>query len=231
MPFLKYCSPLAILVLVTGLLAPATSFSQDTRYVSDKLFVPMRSGAGSEYRIIHKGISSGTVITEFQRTENGEWAEVETRGGTRGWMRTQFIQTDPPAAMLLKQFEAQLAEVEAERDKMRASLSVTASEAYEAGDAAQTLRTELAATQEELMAIKRVSGAAIELDLQNRNLSEELETQRAETELLRLENIRLQERIGNNQILDGAIAVLLGVIIAFLAPRLIPKKRRADGWA
>ena len=231
MPFLKYCSPLAILVLVTGLLAPATSFSQDTRYVSDKLFVPMRSGAGSEYRIIHKGISSGTVITEFQRTENGEWAEVETRGGTRGWMRTQFIQTDPPAAMLLKQFEAQLAEVEAERDKIRASLSVTASEAYEAGDAAQALRTELAATQEELLEIKRVSGAAIELDLQNRNLSEELETQRAETELLRLENIRLQERIGNNQILDGAIAVLLGVIIAFLAPRLIPKKRRADGWA
>jgi len=231
MPFLKYCSPLAILVLVAGLLAPATSFSQDTRYVSDKLFVPMRSGAGSEYRIIHKGISSGTAITEFQRTENGEWAEVETRGGTRGWMRTQFIQTDPPAAMLLKQFEAQLAEVEAERDKIRASLSVTASEAYEAGDAAQALRTELTATQEELMAIKRVSGAAIELDLQNRNLSEELETQRAETELLRLENIRLQERIGNNQILDGAIAVLLGVIIAFLAPRLIPKKRRADGWA
>ena len=40
MPFLKYCPPLTILVLITGLLAPATSFSQDTRYVSDKLFVP-----------------------------------------------------------------------------------------------------------------------------------------------------------------------------------------------
>ena len=206
-------------------------FGQETRYVGDQLYVPIRSGAGGEYRILHKGLPSGTAITQFSESEDGVWAEVETRGGTRGWMRTQFIQENPPAAVLLKQLESELAEVEAERDRMRASLSATASEAYEAGDAAAALRQELTETKAALAEIRRVSGAAVELDAQNRVLAEELETQRSETELLRLENVRLQERISNSQIIDGALAVLLGVIITLIAPRLMPKRRNSDGWA
>jgi SH3 domain protein len=40
----------------------------------------------------------------------------------------------------------------------------------------------------------------------------------------------LRERIANNQILDGALAVLLGVLLALIAPRLWPSKKRSDGW-
>lgn len=220
------------LLALGGLTALALSAgAQETRYISDKLLVPVRSGAGGEYRILHRGLPSGTAITHFTTSEDGVWAEIETRGGTRGWVRAQYLQSEPPAALLLKDMEDKLAAVEADRDKIRASLSATASEAYEAGDAAESLRQELAQSQAELTEIKRVSGAALELDAQNRALAEELESQRSETELLRLENVRLQERISNSQILDGAIAVLLGVIITILAPRLIPRKRRNDGWA
>lgn len=218
---------LALLVLGAATMATA----QETRYVNDKLFVPIRTGAGGDYRIIHKGIPSGTAITQLGLSEDGDWAEIETRGGTRGWMRAQFLQPEPPAVVLLKQLEQELADIEADRDRMRASLSATASDAYKAGDAAETLQTELTAVKAELAEVKRVSGAALELDAQNQNLTRELETQRKEGDLLRLENLRLQARIDNNQMIDGAIAVLLGVIIAALAPRLIPRRRRNDGWA
>lgn len=220
-------SALALLALV----ATVTATAQETVYVNDKLFVPIRTGAGGDYRIIHKGIPSGTAITQFQLSEDGDWAEIETRGGTRGWMRAQFLQPEPPAIVLLKQLEQELAEVEADRDRMRASLSATASDAYEAGDAAKALQTELATVKAQLAEVTRVSGAALELDAQNRALATELETQRSESDLLRLENLRLQERVDNNQMTDGAIAVLLGVIIAIVAPRLLPRRRRSDGWA
>jgi len=141
------------------------------------------------------------------------------------------IHPEPPAIVLLKQLEQELVEVEADRDKMRASLSATASDAYEAGDAAEALRAELATVKAELTEVKRVSSAALELDAQNQNLATELETQRKEGELLRLENQRLQALMDNSQILDGAIAVLLGVIIAAIGPRLMPRRRRSDGWA
>ena len=222
-----FCSALALLALVVTVSVTA----QETVYVNDKLFVPIRTGAGGDYRIVHKGIPSGTAITQFQLSEDGDWAEIETRGGTRGWMRAQFLQPEPPAIVLLKQLEQELAEVEADRDRMRASLSATASDAYEAGDAAKALQTELATVKAELAEVTRVSGAALELDAQNRTLATELETQRSESDLLRLENLRLQERVDHNQMIDGAIAVLLGVIIAIVAPRLLPRRRRSDGWA
>ena len=204
--------------------------AQETRYISDKLLVPIRSGAGGQYRILHKGLPSGTALTQFSISEDAVWAEIETRGGTRGWIRAQYLQPEPPAALLLSEMEERLNAVETERDKLRDNLSATKSEASEAGGELETLRSELSSTQEELTEIKRVSAAALELDAQNSSLITELESQRSEAELLRLENVRLQERISNNQIIDGAIAVLLGVVITILAPRLIPRKRRNDGW-
>ena len=93
------------------------------------------------------------------------------------------------------------------------------------------LERELDTTRDELTEIKRVSAAAIELDLMNQQLVAELESERSEADLLRLENVRLRERITNNQMLDGALAVLLGVILAVIAPRLWPRKKRQDGWS
>ena len=93
------------------------------------------------------------------------------------------------------------------------------------------LTTTIERTQAELTEIKRVSAAALDLDLMNQQLVAELESGRSSADLLRLENVRLRERIANNQMMDGALAVLLGVILAVVAPRLWPRKKRPDGWS
>ncbi len=231
MPLLLHCLRFTAITLVLQLCVAQTSIAQDTRYVGDKLFVPIRSGAGGDYRILHKGVPSGTAITTFQRSPDDSWTEVETVGGTRGWMRSEFIQIDPPAAMRVAALEKQLTVLDADREKMRASLSTTASTAYEAGQTIDALQRELATTTEALTDIKRVSSAAITLDEQNRTLLQELESLRADKALLRLENLRLQDRLTNIQIIDGALAVLLGIIIAVFGPSLLPKKRRSTGWS
>ena len=94
-----------------------------------------------------------------------------------------------------------------------------------------TLRSELEATANELTEVKRVSAAALDLDALNQQLVAEVESERSDADLLRLENVRLRERIANNQILDGALAVLLGVILAAVTPRLWPGKKKKDGWS
>lgn len=222
---------LVLTALLVAAVYPAPAQSQETQYVSDRLLVPVRSGAGGEYRILHRGLPSGTALTVFSTSEDGVWSEVETRGGTRGWVRNQYLQSDPPAALRIADMETQLQEVRAERDQLRGRLSASVSEASEAGGEIEQLAAELEATKAELAEIKAVSGAALELDARNRKLNTALEEERAQRELLYLENVRLQERIDNSQLLDGALAVLLGVIIAVLAPRLWPRRRRNDGWA
>ena len=225
----RHALALTALLGVATYTAPAAS--QETQYVSDRLLVPVRSGAGGEYRILHRGLPSGTALTVFSASEDGVWSEVETRGGTRGWVRNQYLQSDPPAALRIADMETQLQELRAERDQLRGKLSASVSEASEAGGEIEELATELETTKAELAEIKAVSGAALELDTRNRKLTTALEEERAQRELLYLENVRLQERIDNSQLLDGALAVLLGVIIAVLAPRLWPSRRRNDGWA
>lgn len=218
------------LVLVLLLTLTQRVWAQETGYVSDSLLVPVRSGAGNEYRIVHRGIPSGTTLTVFERSEDGEWAEIETRGGTRGWIPIQYLLTEPPAALLLADRELQLTQMRNEREKLRSTLANSESAASEAGGEISQLQAELDTTKTALAELTRVSGAAIELDTQNRQLTTDLESQRSQAELLRLENVRLQERIDNAQLLDGAFAVLLGVVIAVVSPRLWPRRRRNDGW-
>ena len=219
-----------MLLLLLNFLA-VTAYAQEQRYITDEILVPVRSGAGGEYRIVNKGLPSGTPITLFSLSEDGVWAEVETRGGTRGWLRAQYIQAELPTKILLEQAEARYRELEADRDKLLSMLDDTQSEAYAADGELEELRERLATTDAELLEIRRISGAAIELDARNQSLARELENKRSEAELLKLENVRLKERIDSNMLIDGALAVLLGVIIAVLAPRLMPKRRRNDGWS
>jgi SH3 domain protein len=218
------------LLLLQGAIS-ALSFGEEQRYITDEILVPVRSGAGGEYRIVNKGLSSGTPITQFSLSEDGIWAEVETRGGTRGWLRAQYIQVEKPSQLLLQEAERQYAELEADRNKIRSMLDDSQSVAYEADGELAELKKKLATNEAELSQIKQISGAAIELDSRNQSLAKSLETKRSEAELLKLENVRLQERIKSNQIIDGALAVLLGVIIMALAPKLVPKRRRNDGWS
>ena len=219
-----------MLLLLLNFLA-VTAHAQEQRYITDEILVPVRSGAGGEYRIVNKGLPSGTPITLFSLSDDGVWAEVETRGGTRGWLRAQYIQAELPTKILLQQAEARYRELEADRDKLLSMLDDNQSVAYAADGELAELRARLATADAELLEIRRISGAAIELDARNQSLARELENKRSEAELLKLENVRLKERIDSNMLIDGALAVLLGVIIAALAPRLMPKRRRNDGWS
>ncbi len=195
------------------------------------VLVPVRSGAGSDYRIINRGLPSGTVLMVYGQSDDGEWFDIESPGGTRGWIRAQYLQTDPPAALLINDLRVELEQFRGERNRLVNQLDESSSEVDEAGGMVNQLEGALEATRAELTEIKRVSAAAIELDMMNQQLVAELESERSEADLLRMENVRLRERITNNQMLDGALAVLLGVILAVIAPRLWPRKRRQDGWS
>ena len=233
MKLLPIYGRLALLTVWTYCAAVATpvAYGQDTRYVSDRVLVPVRSGAGSDFRIVNSGLPSGTALLMFGESEDGKWAEIETRAGTRGWMPSQFLQAEPPASLLMNELKLEVEQLRSERDRVVSQLNQRSSAADEADDTISKLKSELDATANELTEVKRVSAAALDLDALNQQLVAEIESERSDADLLRLENVRLRERIANNQILDGALAVLLGVILAVVTPRLWPNKRRQDGWS
>ena len=90
-----------LIVSLLAILGSAAALAQDIRYISDTQYIPVRSGAGNEFRIIHRGIPSGTRLTVSRESEDGTWAEITTDGGTTGWVRSQYLMSSVPAKVLV----------------------------------------------------------------------------------------------------------------------------------
>ena len=74
-------------------------------------------------------------------------------------------------------------------------------------------------------------GQEVQLDTDNRRLVLDSENLRSELEMLKAESQRLQDKLDSEEFLNGALAVLLGVIITLVVPRLWPKRRKSSSWA
>ncbi|MEL0152352.1 MAG: TIGR04211 family SH3 domain-containing protein [Halieaceae bacterium] len=213
-----------------SLIANGEPKTGEIRYVTDLIYTPIRTGPGGDYRIVNKGLPSGTQITYFGTTEDGVWAEVETRGGTRGYLRSQYLQVEAPRANQVNALENELESAQARVAELEAQLDASLDELSSSNEDRGTTAKDLEATQQELAEIKRISANAIQLDRLTNELTSKLEDANARNDLLKLENARLEDRVASRQRLEGILAILAGVFIALLIPRLTVKRRRNDGW-
>lgn len=220
-----------LFLVLFSLLFAAAAQAQNVRYVSDKQFIPLRSGAGSDYRIIHRGIPSGTRLTIARTSGDGEWAEITTEKGTTGWIRTQYLMQDLPAQNRVDAAEKRAAEAVAKSAALSEELAALRAQSTELEGQLNSSGSELGNVTEELAQLKQISGNAIQLDIDNRRLVEESENLRSDVEMLESENQRLQDKLESEDFLNGALAVLLGVIITLVVPRLWPKRRKSSSWA
>ncbi len=202
----------------------------EIRYVTDLIYTPIRTGPGGDYRIVNKGLPSGTQLTYFGSTEDGVWAEVETQGGTRGYLRAQYLQAEIPRANQVNALEKELEKARSRASELEAQLDTSIDELTNANEDRGTTAQDLEATKQELAEIKRISANAIQLDRLTNELTSKLEDANSRIDLLKLENARLEERIASRQRLEGIFAILAGIFIALVIPRLTVKRRRNDGW-
>ena len=201
------------------------------RYVSDEQFVPLRSGPGIEFRIVHRGIPSGTALTVEEVSEDSEYSRIVTARGTAGWIRSQYLVQQQPARQLLSaatqendKLQQELADVLQQQEELRKNFQSIS-------DKLVTTEEQLNSTGGELAEVKRISAKALSLDADKKRLLEQGEMQHSRMEVLEGENQRLQDSAESDAFFNGALAVLLGVIITLLVPRLWPKRRNSSSWA
>ena len=217
-------------LLLLSLVFSATGVAQDIRYVSDKQYVPLRSGASNEHRIIHRGIPSGTRLTVARTSSDDEWAEVTSDSGLTGWIRAQYLMSEIPAKQRLSAATAKIAATGEKSVGMTSRVQELETEREELLAKIVTSDAELDQARQEPHQLKKISGKAVQLDTANRGLVEQTENLRSEAEMLQAENQRLTSKLDNEDFMNGVLAVLLGVIIALVAPRLVPKRRKASSW-
>ncbi|MEM8563132.1 MAG: TIGR04211 family SH3 domain-containing protein [Pseudomonadota bacterium] len=223
-----------LLFLIVSFCATALSshlHAQNVQYISDKQYIPVRRGAGNEFRIIHRGLPTGTRLTVSEISDNGEWARITTDSGTSGWIRAQYLMQEVPAQQRLEEVMRRAEQAGGLTEALQLELSELTSERDQLIGTVQQREEQLAVTAEELSQLKQISGKAIQLDTDNKRLIVDGEKLRSQLDMLEAENQRLQDKVRNEDFMNGALAVLLGVIITLVVPRLWPKRRKSSSWA
>ncbi|MGO1749112.1 MAG: TIGR04211 family SH3 domain-containing protein [Marinobacter sp.] len=200
-----------------------------TVWVDDQLYLPVRSGAGSQYRIIENAVPSGTPLEVIETSDTG-YTRVRTAKGNDGWVSSQYISNTPIAADRLKTVSRQLEQAKTELSSLKGQLKDVSSERDTLSSAESSLSTRSDELQQELRRIKNIASNSINLERRNRELLEENQKLRNDLEVLTAENERLEASKESDFMLVGAGLVLGGVLLALVIPMLKPT-RKADNWA
>ncbi len=218
--------------LILSFLLSLTSLSafSESMYIDDTLLVPIRSGESTSYRIVHKGISSGTKVEILEHNKESGYSKILTPGGIEGYLPTRYLVAEPIAKIKLEQANKDLTKLRQEHEKLQQTYSELKSEHQSLSKNFKETEQSLDKNVQELSHIRSVSSNALTLDQRNRELRENNEQLRNELELLQTDNSRLKEKAESNMMLVGGALVLLGVILALLIPMIKPSKKN-DSWA
>jgi SH3 domain protein len=85
------------MVLIGLLVLPAASVAE-TVYVTENFEITMRTGPGSDRKIISL-VQSGKALEILEKGE--EWSMVRTLNGKEGWVLNRYLSPNQPSAMVL----------------------------------------------------------------------------------------------------------------------------------
>ncbi len=208
----------------------ALSQESEKKYISDMLFVPLRSGQGNEFRIIHRGLKSGTELEVIGLSEDGAWSNVKLSDGKEGWIPNQYLMDSQSARTLLAQsltkttaLKKSIALLKNKNQTLSRSQTMLTKQLNSSGNNNSSL-------QEQYDRLKKLSANAVELDDRYRDLLEKHEIMQAENEILTVENDTLKNDRSKNFMFYGAGLLILGMILSSILPMLKPKKRYSE-WS
>jgi len=212
-----------ILATVIFGLALSMDAQAQQRYIDDTCFVPMRSGAGLDYRIVNQGLPSGTPVQLVETDREAGWSKVRTNSGGEGWMPSRFLKNLPGAQQQIDSMLAQLGHNEDEKPSLEQAVALII-------DERDALISERDSLREELAEMKQLSANAMELDSSNRVLNEELHNLRNRLGVVESDNMRLRDDLWQKWFINGVWATGVGGLLTILIPKLFTRRRRNSEW-
>jgi SH3 domain protein len=214
------CFSFALVLLLASPVFAATA------WVGDEVYVPVRAGAGNQYRIVHRGIKSGTRI-EFLGT-NGDWAHIRY-GDIEGYIGKQYVSSTPTAGIELEKIRQENDQLKKQKAEIRTRLSELEGERQALSERSEGLQASLDSRSNELEQLRTVAADPIRLDQANRRLNEELSMLRSELDQVKAENAMLRNDATSRKWLTGVGILILG-LIAGLVLRSKSGRRRGS-WS
>jgi SH3 domain protein len=189
------------LIFCGNILLCGNIFAEPMHYITDKLYAPVHAEQNEKSKLLNNGLESGTVVTILEKNDQTGYAKIRTTNNIEGWVRTQYLSSEPTASVQLEQANAQIAQLQSEKTRL----------------------------DEELVSIKQISSSQIDTHERNAELVKQNRLLIGEKEVLITDNERLKNRNSQTWFLYGGMLVAVSSLISILIPKL-GRKRRSDGW-
>lgn len=217
------------LLLAVGLAQPvavsaAESASGSTRYITDLIEVPLRSGGSLKYRI-KRMIPSGTAVKILEVDPTG-WAKVAYKG-SEGWLPANLLENEPVARDRLELQVNKTTSVEAKYNDLKLELSTLQTRFDENSVELKSIKQEKFETTQELNRLKQVSSSAVQLDEQNKEMKARLSRLSDENAIMREQLDQAEDVVKRQWFLTGGGVLLLGLLLGRFFR--IPGKRKKWG--
>jgi len=216
-----------LLISLFGLALVASSWAR-AAYITDEFLAPLRSGQTNAYRIIAQ-LRSGMQVDVLEQNTEAGYSRIRTANGSEGWILSRYLEQQPIARDRLKTMQGELEKAQQRLQNLDGNGKQLQEELEQLSEGNQTLTIINNKLQEELNYVRDVSGNAISINERNQKLIEDTQHLQNQVELLAAEKSRLEEDRSQDFFLYGAGAILLGLIVGFIAPNLRPK-RKDTGW-
>ena len=216
-----------VLVLVSLFLVMAGNAAAETRYISDRLEITMRSGKGTKFGITRM-LRSGTPVEVLDIDKASGYSQIRTKSGKEGWVLSRFLMRGRAARDQLTTAEKNLAELELANNKMMANIKTLTQEKKLLEASLSDLDGESRNVNQELAEIKRTASSALALDSENKNLKGRVVSLEREMQTLNQENESLKDRTARDWFMVGAAVILLGIITGLIIPRI--RFRKKSSW-
>ena len=97
------------------IMVPAQVWAE-SMYVTDEFRITMRTGPGTDHKIITM-LKSGQQVDVVMTSD--EWSLVGTPNGTEGWVLTRFLTTTPPSRQELSDLKLKQAQASPSKQNKR----------------------------------------------------------------------------------------------------------------
>ncbi|WP_026258458.1 TIGR04211 family SH3 domain-containing protein [Endozoicomonas elysicola] len=214
-----------LLTILLGLLWIGHT-AAETRYVTDITYVPMRTGPSNEYRIVHRGLKTGTALVMLEENSGNGFSKVKN-GDQEGYVPTQYLMKSPPAFRQLPAALDRTRKVEAENKELGRLLMERDSQLEEVTSQLGKTEDKLNRQQVEMKRLQDISAEPLAIDRRNQQLVEENERLKNQLQVLQAENRQLVRDTSLRWYLFGGGTILLGIILGLFLPMLKIRKKES----
>ena len=198
----------------------SASFAED-RYVTDVIYIPLRSDKDNQATIIKNGLVTGTrlkLIREEDDANKNKWSQVITSEGIEGWVRSQNLIAEPTASMKLAALTSGPSDM-VEMQKQNIALK----------NELDSVKATYQSLSKEMEEIKKSPTSDINMEQENQNMHRENQMLQTERDLLKAENDQLKSSDNYKQRIYGGGLIFAGVLLSFVL-QLFGKRERRSEW-